>query len=69
MSVQRPAIVRTPKNLRFSGIVGFILFANLALLNLLTAIMVEAVVDILRLDSIADSTLCHALSRQCSAHS
>jgi len=28
-------------------IVGFILFANLALLNLLTAIMVEAVVDIL----------------------
>ena len=67
MSVQRPAIVRTPKNV--SGIVGFILFANLALLNLLTAIMVEAVVDILRLDSIADSTLCHALSRQCSAHS
>ncbi|CAL1160706.1 unnamed protein product [Cladocopium goreaui] len=30
-------------------IVGFILFANLALLNLLTAIMVEAVVDILPL--------------------
>ena len=33
----------------FLGIVGFILFANLALLNLLTAIMVEAVVDILPL--------------------
>jgi len=57
MSVQRPAIVCTPKKLRFSGIVGFILFANLALLNLLTAIMVEAVVDILRLDSPADSML------------
>ena len=60
----------TPKQLRFSGIVGFILFANLALLNLLTAIMVEAVVDILRLDSPADSMLwlCHDNSGWVSAH-